>query len=280
MPCLQPARLLAASPSCALASPPAFRHAPHRSTRTRTCTHAHASWQAASWVAATRLSPADRAARGTTRRRAPARRSTPFATRRMGWSAAGSAGAAMCVCIVHCVVHYIRMHCIMQNACAPCMLHERGVSATCLETTPPRLPRALRHDAASRKAKSCACPRIPASHSISLIPASSPTPAPASAAPPAHPRPLHASTSRCAICDAHAHVTCATHMCYYAFAMCSPRRTTASSGCSLTLESGATSTCYTCGATTRQRRRQRGRAPRPAPWRLSRCRSPTPTAAG
>ena len=37
---------------------------------------------------------------------------------------------------------------------------------------------------------------------------------------------------------------------------------------------------YTWGATTQRRRRQRGCAPRPAPWRLSRCRSPTPTAAG
>ena len=88
--------------------------APPRPTCTHTCTRAHASRQAASWVAATRLSPADRAARGTTRPRAPVRRSTPFATRRMGWSAAGSAGAAMCarvvyymvascVCTVHCI---------------------------------------------------------------------------------------------------------------------------------------------------------------------------------
>ena len=23
----------------------------------------------------------------------------------------------MCVCIVHCIVHYIRMHCIMQCMC-------------------------------------------------------------------------------------------------------------------------------------------------------------------
>ena len=83
---------------------PPVRHALHRLTCTRTCTHAHASRQAASWVAATRLSPADRAARGTTRPRSPARRSTPFAARRMGWSAAGSAGAAMCVCVVHYMV--------------------------------------------------------------------------------------------------------------------------------------------------------------------------------
>ena len=81
----------------------------HRSTAApHTHMHMHASRQAASWVAATRLSPADPAARGTTRPRGQARRSTPFVTRRMGWSAAGSAGAAMCVCVVH---YMAALHC-------------------------------------------------------------------------------------------------------------------------------------------------------------------------
>ena len=79
-----PTHLIATLPSClpALYSP--AHHAPCRLTCTSTLARAYAPRQAASWVAATRLSPANRAARGTTRPRSSARQFTPFATRPTG----------------------------------------------------------------------------------------------------------------------------------------------------------------------------------------------------